>query len=700
MKKLNLALMVGLLILAGCSNDEFNKYKGNEGVKTITSLTATLNEKADTRLHIIDGWEGGDKLLGWQYGDRIEVYSDLDADTRIYDVTNIAEGETVAYFVGDEVTGNTFYAFFPEGSTRTAYEMINVDEENPLLLRVNYDNSYTAYPFTDEDFFTYAPMVAISDGDGFAFKQTTGMVHFCVTGIDNIGRVIFKGNNGEPLLGNGYIDLSQDEPQLVIEQGETDMEVWGVTADQDDIHVYFCIPPTTFTKGITLEIWPEDDEYADNHIIKTLSEPMTIGRAEVKTFPTIDVNAELQNGHVDMDSQKEALLNIFEVLGTEHPETWTNWNTEASINEWAGVTVDSNGNVTELNFEDTGIIASGAMPAAIAQLKHLQYVNLCGTGITSLPEEFCDLTEVWGIRAGYAFESLPESLGKLINLETIVIEFSQITHIPESIGNLQKLRVLNIRDSKITNFPEGMGNLHQLRYLFLGNNNIEGELPASFFNDEMVNLITLDLSMNRLTGIITNTMQQTQTYSHPNSILLNPQQEGYGLVIEAIEIDSQRTILSEFYQSTVGDQWTFNNNWNTNVPFSNNGWYGIIAENENVTEINLSGNGLSGTIPESIGLMPYLTKIDVSNNNLQGDINEVLSNILKNKKGWISINLSNNRLTGTIRKEVQEHLKNIAHVIINPQINNLGLEVNVFYEDGDEDSTYSRHNSYYNGGSW
>ena len=686
-----------LLALGGCSNDEFKQTPTNDGTKTITSLTATLGDNANTRLHIIDGTQGGDKRLGWQWGDDIEVYSDQDTETHIFYVNSINDSETVATFSGDAVTGNTFYAFFPEGSTRTAYEMINVDENNPLLLRVNYDNTYTAHPFPDEDFFTYAPLVAISNGTSFEFKQTTGLLHFAVSGLGVIGRVVLRGNNNEPLLGQGYIDLSEKEPVLVIEEGDNMMELQNVTSGSDVIHIYFCIPPITFTKGITLEIWPE--MYAENHIVKTLSEPMTVGRAEVKTFPTIDVNAELQNGHVDIDFQKEALLNIFEILGTEHPETWTNWNTEASINEWAGVTVDINGNVTELNFEDTGIIASGAMPATIAQLKHLQYINLCGTGITSLPEEFCDLTEVWGICAGYTFESLPESLGKLINLETIVIEGSQITNIPESIGNLQKLRVLNIRDSKITNFPEGMGNLYQLRYLYLGNNNIEGEIPASFFNDEMVNLIAVDLSGNRLTGTITDDMQQTQTYSHPTFILLNPQQEGYGLVIESIETDIQKTILSEFYQSTVGDQWTFNNNWNTNVPFSD-GWYGIIAENENVTEINLSDNGLSGTIPESIGLMPYLTSIDVSNNYLRGDINEVLSNILKNKKGWISINLSNNRLTGTISKEVQEHLKNIAHVIINPQINNLGLEVNVFYEDGDEDSTYSRHNSYYNGGSW
>lgn len=386
MKKLNLALMAGLLILAGCSNDEFNKYKGNEGVKTITSLTATLNEKADTRLHIIDGWEGGDKLLGWQYGDEIEVYSDLNSETSVYYITNIAEGETVATFAGDEVTGNTFYAFFPEGSTRTAYEMINVDEDNPLLLRVNYDNSYTAHPFTDEDFFTYAPMVAISDGDGFAFKQTTGMVHFCVTGIDNIGRVIFKGNNGEPLLGNGYIDLSQDEPQLVIEQGETDMEVWGVTADQDDIHVYFCIPPTTFTKGITLEVWPEDDEYADNHIIKTLSEPMTIGRAEVKTFPTIDVNAELEAAETETRANLKAFYDALD------GDNWTrndNWNTDAPLDEWYGLSVDGL-RVTSINLQDNNL--QGQFPDVIKEFKELEYLYLDNNNIEGdVPDWFFEM---------------------------------------------------------------------------------------------------------------------------------------------------------------------------------------------------------------------------------------------------------------------------------------------------------------------
>ena len=390
-----MALAAGLLILAGCSNEEFKGYKGNEGVKTITSLTATLSEKADTRLHIINGWEGGDKHLGWQEGDRIEVYSDLESETQAFYLTSISEDETVATFLGeDKVTGNTFYAFFPEGSTRTAYEMINVDDDNPLLLRVNYDNSYTAYPFTDEDFFTYAPMVAISDGSGFAFKQTTGMVHFCVTGIDNIGRVIFKGNNGEPLLGNGYIDLSQDEPQLVIEQGNTEMRVWDVTADRDDIHVYFCIPPTTFTKGITLEIWPENDEYADNHIIKTLSEPMTVGRAEVKTFPTIDVNAELEAMEEAIRQEeartREALRMFYDALNGDNWYNNTNWNTDAPLDEWYGLGVDDGIRVTSIDLAYNNL--QGQFPDVIKEFKDLRYLRLYDNNIEGdVPDWFFEM---------------------------------------------------------------------------------------------------------------------------------------------------------------------------------------------------------------------------------------------------------------------------------------------------------------------
>ena len=351
-----------LLALCGCSNNEFKQDPFNEGMKTITSFTAILDDNADTRLHIIDGTQGGDKRMGWQWGDDIEVYSDQDTETHIFNVNSIDESETMAKFSGDAVTGNTFYAFFPEGSTRTAYEMINVDENNPMLLRVNYDNTYTAHPFPDEDFFTYAPLVAVSDGASFEFRQTTGLLHFAVSGLDVIGRVVLRGNNNEPLLGQGYIDLSEKEPVLFIEEGETMMELQNVTSGSDVIHIYFCIPPITFTKGITLEIWPE--MYAEKHIVKTLSEPMTVGRAQVKTFPVINAD-EIDNDtnpYTDIEfNNNDITLNIGEssqVIAYGMPDGVILDNVVWSSSDPSVAIVDENGIITGVNDGKTSILAT------------------------------------------------------------------------------------------------------------------------------------------------------------------------------------------------------------------------------------------------------------------------------------------------------------------------------------------------------
>ena len=73
MNKKYLGIVAGLLLLAGCSNDETftEKQAVDEGVKTFTSFTAILDDVAGTRAFLGDAdatginkrvfWEGFEK---------------------------------------------------------------------------------------------------------------------------------------------------------------------------------------------------------------------------------------------------------------------------------------------------------------------------------------------------------------------------------------------------------------------------------------------------------------------------------------------------------------------------------------------------------------------------------------------------------------------------------------------------------------
>jgi hypothetical protein len=95
---------------------------------------------------------------------------------------------------------------------------------------------------------------------------------------------------------------------------------------------------------------------------------------------------------------------------------------------------------------------------------------------------------------------------------------------------------------------------------------------------------------------------------------------------------SERAVLINIYNSTHGDGWTKNINWcsgacpSTGTPtFNASGtectWYGVTcdATKSHVTEIFLTTNNLSGTLPALDGLT-NLTQFGVSQNHLSGGI--------------------------------------------------------------------------------
>jgi Leucine-rich repeat (LRR) protein len=83
---------------------------------------------------------------------------------------------------------------------------------------------------------------------------------------------------------------------------------------------------------------------------------------------------------------------------------------------------------------------------------------------------------------------------------------------------------------------------------------------------------------------------------------------------ELIE-DYQATIYSKlmaFYNATNGDNWTNNTNWGSDKPFKE--WYGITADDIFISEIDLSGNNLIGTISGELNGLSNLISINVQTN--------------------------------------------------------------------------------------
>ena len=116
----------------------------------------------------------------------------------------------------------------------------------------------------------------------------------------------------------------------------------------------------------------------------------------------------------------------------------------------------------------------------------------------------------------------------------------------------------------------------------------------------------------------------------------------------------EREALIDLYNATDGDHWKNNTNWCSDLPVGR--WEGVWTDvHGRVYHLQLSANGLNGTIPESIGNLVNLTYLHLGNNyEITGPIPESIGNLVNLKV----LMLAENKLTGTI----PETIMNIAQL--------------------------------------
>ena len=80
----------------------------------------------------------------------------------------------------------------------------------------------------------------------------------------------------------------------------------------------------------------------------------------------------------------------------------------------------------------------------------------------------------------------------------------------------------------------------------------------------------------------------------------------------------ERNALSDFYDSAKGGEWTDRTNWKDEYA-SFCDWKGVTCDDgkNHVTKLNLTNNGLSGRLSESIGDLTFIKELDLSDNDIK-----------------------------------------------------------------------------------
>ena len=147
---------------------------------------------------------------------------------------------------------------------------------------------------------------------------------------------------------------------------------------------------------------------------------------------------------------------------------------------------------------------------------------------------------------------------------------------------------------------------------------------------------------------------------------------------------SDSSVLVAVYYATGGESWKDNTNWLGEAPISE--WYGVTTNpgGRYVTRLDLSQNGLWGTIPPELGNLPYLELLSLHSNELRGEVPRELANLanleilgLENNKlqggvpsglgklaNLLALALGNNKLQGEIPAELG-NLDNLEYLSLN-----------------------------------
>ncbi|CAL5374721.1 unnamed protein product [Camellia sinensis] len=319
-------------------------------------------------------------------------------------------------------------------------------------------------------------------------------------------------------------------------------------------------------------------------------------------------------------------------------------------------------NLAWLSLDDN--LINGTIPSWVFSLPTLEYFNLSNNKLTGHVKEFksSHLTVV-DLSNNNLHGRFPSSTFKLVSLSSLILSSNNFSGkffetinldsngfegpVPKSLENCEMLQVLDLGRNKFSHkFPYWLENLTSLQVLILRSNKFHGPIPNSKFKFPFPKLRIMDLSNNYFTGPLPrkyfknlNAMMNVHEASFELNYLGmfgNSSSAYYYNDCLIIVIKGSTTEMVKVLTIFIAIDLS-KNNFEGQIPQ-------IIGKLNSIRGLNLSHNSLTGHIPASLANLTMLEWLDLSSNKLTGEIPQQLRNL----KFLEVLNLSQNQLVGPI----------------------------------------------------
>ncbi|KAJ4908679.1 Leucine-rich repeat (LRR) family protein [Raphanus sativus] len=132
------------------------------------------------------------------------------------------------------------------------------------------------------------------------------------------------------------------------------------------------------------------------------------------------------------------------------------------------------------------------VPGVIGKLINMQRLLIADNLIERLPGNLGKLQSLKVLMLdGNRISCLPDELGQLIRLEQLSVSRNMLIYLPDTIGSLRNLMLLNVSNNRLKSLPESLGSCASLEDV-QANDNVVEELPASLCNLNQLKSLCLD----------------------------------------------------------------------------------------------------------------------------------------------------------------------------------------------------------------